>query len=368
MISLSQAVTWDDYIEDRWLRDASEKGWGYFRTGAWATEKSVLDDVLPEMRKILFRSDVGSDAYLEDGVVSSLVSIKRDGKVYVHLAGDSQEGVDNFYDRLRKIIGGIKDEEGVAPVEFWYKRTGGQTSKIRKISVLPWDEILSNYSSTTRDKLSGIMRDFRPAYGGQLLLWHGSPGTGKTYALRALIKEWQKWCRFEYIVDPENFFSSEPSYLMNVLINPREEEWRYDDAEPEDDRWRLLIFEDTGELMTENARERSGQGLSRLLNTVDGLIGQGLKVLVLITTNEEIHTLHPAVSRPGRSAHSILFTELTAEEATDWAEQNSVILPSHKTYDLADLYAIKHGMPPRPAKPPRLGFGAIDKQAEAVLQ
>ena len=48
-----------------------------------------------------------------------------------------------------------------------------------------------------------------------------------------------------------------------------------------------------------DAKERTGQALSRFLNVVDGLIGQGLRLLVLVTSNEELGKLHPAVSRPG---------------------------------------------------------------------
>ena len=39
--------------------------------------------------------------------------------------------------------------------------------------------------------------------------------------------------------------------------------------------WRLLVLEDTGELLTPDAKTVIGQGLSRFLNVVDGLIGQG---------------------------------------------------------------------------------------------
>ena len=64
------------------------------------------------------------------------------------------------------------------------------------------------------------MRDFRPAHGGQLVLWHGTPGTGKTFALRALAWEWREWCQVHYIVDPDSFFGQHADYLMNVLMQP----------------------------------------------------------------------------------------------------------------------------------------------------
>ena len=65
-----------------------------------------------------------------------------------------------------------------------------------------------------------------------------------------------------------------------------------------------------------------GQGLSRFLNVVDGLIGQGLRVLVLVTTNEPIRKLHPAVARPGRCAANVEFAPLAADEAAAWLDEH----------------------------------------------
>ena len=55
------------------------------------------------------------------------------------------------------------------------------------------------------------------------------------------------------------------------------------------------------------------QGLSRFLNVVDGLIGQGSRILVLVTTNEELGALHPAIARPGRCAANVLFRRIPPE-------------------------------------------------------
>ena len=83
-------------------------------------------------------------------------------------------------------------------------------------------------------------------------------------------------------------------------------------------RWRLLLLEDCDELIRGEAKATSGQALSRLLNLTDGLLGQGRDVLVAITTNENLASLHPAVIRPGRCLAQIEVGPLPRGEALAW--------------------------------------------------
>ncbi len=116
------------------------------------------------------------------------------------------------------------------------------------------------------------------------------------------------------------------------------------------------MLEDTGELLTPDARSVIGQGLSRFLNVVDGLIGQGLRVLVLVTTNEEIRALHPAVARPGRAAANVEFRPVPANEANAWLEAHGSAERVTEPTTLASLYAILEGIEPGTARPVA-GFG-----------
>ena len=92
-------------------------------------------------------------------------------------------------------------------------------SSTRKIDVPTWDEVAANYPLAVRERIAGLVgAEFQPGLGGRLLLWHGVPGTGKTYALRALGWEWRSWCDFHYVTDPETFFGSSPAYMLDVLL------------------------------------------------------------------------------------------------------------------------------------------------------
>ena len=268
------------------------------------------------------------------------------------------------------------------PVAFWTYTPNGPMPSLRPIAVPEWDEIRDNYSAPTRRGLDAIMRDFRPAHGGQLVLWHGEAGTGKTFALRALAWEWRDWCQLHYIVDPDTFFGERADYLMSVLTQPEgmtmgihmmsggwtsygsraifhespelvENEEDDGDGEVREPakHWRLLVLEDTGELLTPDAKSIIGQGLSRFLNVVDGLIGQGLRVLVLVTTNEEIRALHPAVARPGRCAANIEFEPLAPDEARAWLAAHGLDEAPEDSRILASLYAQLEGDDPAQPRP-----------------
>jgi ATPase family associated with various cellular activities (AAA) len=86
-------------------------------------------------------------------------------------------------------------------------------------------------------------------------------------------------------------------------------------------------------------RSQAGQPLSRLLNLTDGMLGQGRKVLVAITTNEDLRQLHPAVVRPGRCLAHIEIGPLAPAEAGAVLGR-TVAAP----LTLAEVYAIRNGL------------------------
>jgi Domain of unknown function (DUF5925) len=346
-----------------------ERGLREVATGSWATSVRSLDVFERPLHRV--RGSGSENLIAErDGTLVHVGVFS--GWLQAQVAADDAERAASVMHDLRELFPPPNPSSThKVSVQFWTYGQHGPISSYRDIFVPEWSDLETNYGSPAREQLNGLMRDFRPAHGGQLVLWHGEAGTGKTFALRALAWEWRDWCEFHYIVDPDSFFGEHADYLMSVLTQPGYAEMpdpRFmhyaamtgympvaDGAADEDDggskAWRLLVLEDTGELLTPDAKSVIGQGLSRFLNVVDGLIGQGLRVLVLVTTNEPIKTLHPAVARPGRCAANIEFEPLSPNEASAWLERRGSDERPSAPLTLAELYARLEGrtadsMPP----------------------
>jgi ATPase family protein associated with various cellular activities (AAA) len=347
-------TTWELEINEvpvtRFVQLVMERGFEHVSSDSWPTERNTLEGLL-ELALSTFRSRTNRTALLDlteplGRTCVAHVSLWR-GTAYIRLAARDVDTLTDAKQWLRQRYPVAQpEEEQQISVTFW-SMSNYARQMTRTIDVPAWADVAANYAAAARNQLASLMAFESRLERGQLVLWHGPPGTGKTHALRALGWEWRNWCRLHYVTDPETFFGSNAAYMLDVLL---------DDDEDEDDsrHWRLLVLEDTGELLAADAKAQTGQGLSRLLNVVDGLIGQGLRVAVLVTTNESLRGLHPAVSRPGRCAAQIEFAPFDAEEARDWLAERGVDAdPGQAT--LASLFALAGGIDDVPEQR-RVGF------------
>lgn len=279
------------------------------------------------------------------------------GIAYVNAYGPTMAAASSLLDWLREQVPRTGESDpGLVPVTFWTLSPLGPQSMRRMIDAPAFDDIETNYPAA--GELLSLLRDWRPGLGGQLLLWHGDAGTGKTTALRSLGREWREWSELHYIVDPDKFFGDSASYMMQVMMGAEGEIEGKAADEAKSPMWRLLVLEDCGELLAPDARREVGQALSRLLNACDGLIGRGLRVLILVTTNEPLEKVHPAISRPGRCAARIEFERFSPLMARAWVEHGGGVFPQgglEGSVTLADLYAIREGYRTENGKRP-VGF------------
>jgi hypothetical protein len=295
-------------------------------------------------------ADNGREARLAtgDGWTARAV-VWRGGTAEVTVTAETEDVVDSL---IKAVVAGCEAErsqgDGRVTIGFWHRsERRGASRAVRKVVAQSWAEIRRNYSGDTATALDRLMAVEPAALSGQLLLLYGPPGTGKTTALRALAREWLPWCDTDCVVDPETLFN-DPGYLMEVIIGD-------DDDSDVDGRWRLLLLEDCDELIGGDAKRSSGQALSRLLNLTDGLLGQGRHVLVAITTNEDLRSLHPAAIRPGRCLAQVEVGPFPAAEAALWLDQPEAGVGA---MTLADLYARRNAREPISSAqpPPRIGL------------
>jgi hypothetical protein len=257
--------------------------------------------------------------------------------------GATMDAAFDLTEQVQTWIPSAERSENTLDVMFWYYTVHGPQSYVRQLQTPQWGTIESNYPKETRAKLESL-QDTQPLEtGGKLVLWQGQPGTGKTYALRALGEKWANWCKIHYVLDPEQFFAN-GDYLIRVILGGDDMPVVSPNATPTQPEWRLIVLEDAGELLAKDAKQQVGQGLSRLLNLCDGLLGQGLRVLVLITTNEEVGSLNAAVSRPGRCLSHTVFDPFDTLSANAWLKAHGSDEVVNGRRALADLYAQLNGV------------------------
>lgn len=246
-------------------------------------------------------------------------------------------------------------EEGGVWVNFSFMNGMNVERNNQFIRCPDWSEIRGNYARSCQEELDRSMEMKKPWDEGRLMIWHGEPGTGKTFAIRSLLMAWRDRFNFVIVTDPEKLLAS-PSYYYEVASAPNmnavpgAQSNDDDDQDPNYSKKKRLLFiiEDSGDLISTESRRKHWDKFGKLLNITDGLIGQGREDIFLLTFNEELREIDPAIVRPGRCISKLEFQKFPLEDAQSWLTRNGVghLEPFgadrlSPVASLAELYQIK---------------------------
>lgn len=256
-----------------------------------------VEAALPDRSRVVQRLADGSDIDVIAEIDDSIVWFSgRTASTEVWISSDDAAAARALIDEITGRMPKEKKSDRVR-VTFTDANSG---RRFLKIDARSWAEVRGLYGASVQAAMDSLVEHRpNPDEARRLVLLHGAAGTGKTSAIRALLRAWS-WAEPVIVTDPESLLS-DGKYLQRTLLNGQH-----------NSRWKLVILEDAESLLR---RSTGSDAISRMLNLCDGLLGQGLRCLFLLTTNTPLGSINPAVVRPGRCLANVEFGPLSAAEA-----------------------------------------------------
>jgi hypothetical protein len=183
--SVGHEATYSNVIDVQFVSRALASGARCLRGVRWATREQFPGDAPDVLASAYYNYNRSFEALTEVG--GALAHVIRHGdNVTVRLAAGDQRTLDEAERKLRARLPEPESDTTLVPVEFsyWREQTGVVATS-RTLEVPRLDEIALNYPTQVRAALAELAGDRGGARGGRLILWHGRPGCGKTWALRA---------------------------------------------------------------------------------------------------------------------------------------------------------------------------------------
>ena len=274
---------------------------------------------------------------LEDEKIALIAISIRDSNVLI--AAPTPPILHKITEKINKAI--KKHEETITNesvlAQFWLSSCGHPYDYARPIDCPSFSSIRENYSSTIQKDIDWLYTLKNPWEIGKLLFWMGPPGTGKTFCIRALMEHWKDLFNIHIIMDPEEFLR-DPKYLLQVLMDRTIHKSGVEVDKK--NKGELVIIEDCPRaVMKESRSGNDSYNMSRLLNLTDGILGQGLSVMFLLTTNDDIKDIDSAFLRDGRCLQRLFFDYFEPDEANKWFKMQDCDFITDDDLALSEMYA-----------------------------
>lgn len=189
-----------------------------------------------------------------------------------------------------------------------------------------------NYGYGFRQFHDDLMHRFNTSTKG-LVLFHGEPGTGKTYYIRHLLRK---------MVSHRKIVIYMPPNMVDHLIDPMFMTFLAREVR----NWSaqgffcVLLIEDAEPLL---AKRREGiriQGVTNLLNLSDGLLNDMLNLQIICTFNVDLKKLDSALLRPGRLIARKEFKKLEELDANLLAQRLGIRHHFTEPASLGEIYSM----------------------------
>ena len=189
-----------------------------------------------------------------------------------------------------------------------------------------------HYGKGFSDFHKSLLERFKDETKG-LILFHGTPGTGKTYYIRCLMKDLLQLDKFIIYLPPnmmDFMISPEMISFISQLIMEKNSQHKH-----------CIILLEDAEPLIESRRNTGGRsdGITNLLNMTDGLLNDMLNVQVIATFNTDLKNIDEALLRPERLIARKEFKKLSKEDSISLA----AFLKSKKKIEgectLAEIYS-----------------------------
>jgi hypothetical protein len=232
-----------------------------------------------------------------------------------YATSENLQYIDSLADKFR-----IKEEATSLTYRIGITYNEGRMLNI-KYKTIPIDESIANLDINKNynddidyDKICNLI--LRP--NKCLMIFHGSPGTGKTTLIKHLIHRFNSKIRFIYL----------PAYLAQSIDNPSLTQFFLDNSGDS-----VFIIEDAEALVA--SRSSGNTSLSGFLNASDGILSDVLSSKFIVTFNTDINnnSVDQALLRKGRLDYMYRFGNLTKEKASKFLNKEV-----DKDYSLTDLY------------------------------
>jgi len=165
-----------------------------------------------------------------------------------------------------------------------------------------------------------------------LIIFHGEPGTGKTYYIRMLLKDLVK-SKKNVLYVPSNFIDSflDPNFITFLS------DWILEQNNPT-----IILLEDAETLVESRDSGVRSLGISNLLNITDGILNDILGTQIILTFNTNLEFIDSALLRPERLLARKEFTNLSIEESNLLLKHLKIEKEADREMSLADIYSLKN--------------------------